>query len=313
MTGRNKGNWPYHEDPHGNWVACANNPCMRHSAGDIMASSPEDAMAKADRLAHPNGPGGYTGPVVVTGWFGPGSDLEERSGDTRPLRNRGTQSYRMDEGMAKAYELAQAHKEKTSKVEEAMKGFVAEPADPPENLARRFETSLDVGGKYDQTKDMEPKDVAKLIRKDVSMLKKAGGLPKGWKVSVKVNHYAWANGFDVTIKRPEGSAPMYRSIRPTDIYDPHNEGEMKKAARDMLEEDTGKRGCSYPEAVQYCRQHPEHKVYTDEADDAYKYVQRITDQYRMTGSSERSMYSRSYHDSYVHLSDDGRGVLVHPA
>ena len=308
MSRKIKGEWPYHEDPHGNWIACSSNPCKLHSGGDIMATSPEDAFAKADRLAHPNGPGGYTGTAVFTGYFGPGSDLEERSGNARPLRERGGQSYRMDEGMTKAYELAKAHREKVRKVEEAMKEFCAEPADPPENLSRRFETSLDVGGKYDETKDMDQKDVAKLIRKDMNLLRKAGGLPKGWKVSVKVNRYAGANGFNVTIKRPEGSAPMYRSIRPTDIYDPHNEGEMKKEARDMLEEDTGKRGCSYPEAVEYCRQHPEHEVRTDDADDAYKYVQRIADQYSMTGSSERSMYSRSHHASYVHMSDDERNV-----
>ena len=61
MTGKNKGDWPYHEDPHGNWVACSSNPCKLHSSGDIMATSPEDAFAKADRLAHPQGEGGLTG------------------------------------------------------------------------------------------------------------------------------------------------------------------------------------------------------------------------------------------------------------
>ena len=47
MTSKNKGTWPYHEDPHGDWKPCHSNPCKLHSGGDIMATSPEDAMAKA--------------------------------------------------------------------------------------------------------------------------------------------------------------------------------------------------------------------------------------------------------------------------
>lgn len=44
-----EGLWPYHRDVNGNWVACGSNPCRLHSGGDIMASSPEDAYAKAHR------------------------------------------------------------------------------------------------------------------------------------------------------------------------------------------------------------------------------------------------------------------------
>ena len=47
MVKKHEGNWPYHETRSGNWAPCASNPCRRHSSGDIMATSPEDAYAKA--------------------------------------------------------------------------------------------------------------------------------------------------------------------------------------------------------------------------------------------------------------------------
>lgn len=47
MSGKHEGEWPYHEDNHGNWRPCNSNPCKLHSGSDIMASSPEDAYAKA--------------------------------------------------------------------------------------------------------------------------------------------------------------------------------------------------------------------------------------------------------------------------
>lgn len=50
MAGRTKsggGDWPYHEDKHGNMVKCRSNPCRRHS-NDIMAASPEEAYRKAN-------------------------------------------------------------------------------------------------------------------------------------------------------------------------------------------------------------------------------------------------------------------------
>ena len=38
------GKWPYHEDPHGNMVRCASNPCSWHSVSEhFMASSDEEA------------------------------------------------------------------------------------------------------------------------------------------------------------------------------------------------------------------------------------------------------------------------------
>lgn len=46
MAGKNKAGWPYHQDPHGNMVPCASNPCTLHGGNDVIASSPEEAEAK---------------------------------------------------------------------------------------------------------------------------------------------------------------------------------------------------------------------------------------------------------------------------
>ena len=62
MTEKTKGNWPYHEDSHGDWKPCHSNPCKLHSGGDIMATSPEDAFAKAHA-----GDGGAAGMSSASG------------------------------------------------------------------------------------------------------------------------------------------------------------------------------------------------------------------------------------------------------
>ena len=36
-------NWPYHEDVHGDLVACSTNPCRLHGGSDVMADSLADA------------------------------------------------------------------------------------------------------------------------------------------------------------------------------------------------------------------------------------------------------------------------------
>lgn len=47
-SGKHAGeNWPYHEDVHGNMVACASNPCSRHGKSEHeFASSPEEAYER---------------------------------------------------------------------------------------------------------------------------------------------------------------------------------------------------------------------------------------------------------------------------
>lgn len=51
--------WPYHRNPHGDMVKCANNPCTRHP-DDIMATSPEEAYAKLMERSASAEPGMHT-------------------------------------------------------------------------------------------------------------------------------------------------------------------------------------------------------------------------------------------------------------
>lgn len=80
-TGGRSGEWPYHENNHGEWVRCESNPCSRHSGGDIMATSPEDAYGKADRMLREQGhaPGLHEGPVTPKPGFAPvGESVADR-------------------------------------------------------------------------------------------------------------------------------------------------------------------------------------------------------------------------------------------
>lgn len=72
MARKTQGEWPYHKDKHGKMVPCQSNPCRRHSGGDIMASSPEEAYLKSESQVSE----------------GLSSKTEETSGnDARPAQN----------------------------------------------------------------------------------------------------------------------------------------------------------------------------------------------------------------------------------
>lgn len=56
------------------------------------------------------------------------------------------------------------------------------------------------GNKYEETKDLDIKEIAKLVRKDIAQAKKEGTLPKNLKVSVKIDRYSMGQSLNVTIK-----------------------------------------------------------------------------------------------------------------
>ena len=277
MTAKTKGEWPYHEDPHGDWVACSSNPCKLHSGGDIMATSPEDAFAKADCMAHPQGGDGLTG------------------GDAAKPKDRGIEAIRR---------LQEDRDNRQARVMEKMQGVYKEPLDdPPDNMKNSYDSSLFVGGKFLETRSLPKGKVATLMRHDIAQLKKAGGIPKGWKVKVKTNHDRNDNDFSLTIIRPAGTAPAYRQIRATDIYDPNGDGESKLDYQVALREDLGVDKYSgdftYEQAEDYCKRHPEIRLNSDEFDDARKYLQDIAGQYKMDGISSRSWGVTEIRDSMV--------------
>ena len=257
MTGKTKGEWPYHEDRHGNWVACSSNPCKLHSGGDIMASSPEDAFAKADRMAHPQGGDGLTGADAV------------KSDD------RGAEAVR---------KLMEDRRNREAKVRENMKSFYKEPvADPPADMKKTWNNRLDIGGKYLETQSLPRGKVASLIRKDITMLKKAGGVPKDWKMKVTTDANSYHDDFHITIIRPAGTTPIYRPLRPTDVYDPNNDGDGYRDYQEELAKEVGTSDYTYDQAVEYCKRHPEHRLYSDEYLESEKHLQDVANQYGMFG------------------------------
>ena len=262
MTAKTKGEWPYHKDPHGNWVACSNNPCKLHSGGDIMATSPEDAFAKADRMTHPQGGEGLTG-----------ADATKH----------------VDKGAEEVRKVVEDRHNRQARVMEKMAGVYKPPvADPPADLKKAWDIELHLGGKYLETQRLPRGKVATLMRHDITQLKKAGGVPKGWKIKTKVDNDPYHSDFYITVTRPAGTAPAYRRIRPTDVYDPDNKGEGRMDYQEELKKEVGTGDYTYDQAVEYCKRHPEHRQYSDEFKDTEKYLQDIADQYYMHGTSAHS-------------------------
>ena len=273
MAKKTKGEWPYHEDPHGNWIACSSNPCKLHSGGDIMATSPEDAYAKADRMAHPQGGDGLTGADAA-----------------KPV----------DRGAEEVRRIVEKRRGHEADVREKMKTFYKEPvADPPEDLKRTYDARLDIGGKYLETQKLPKGKVATLMRRDIAQLKRAGGIPKGWRVKVRTNHVVNDNDFKISIITPEGTAPAYRHVRPSDIYDPDNEGEGKPDYQEDLKKEIGSKDYTYDQAVEYCKRHQDIRLDSDEFEETRKYLQDVANQYSMYGASSRDWDGTAWHDSLV--------------
>ena len=293
MAKKTKGEWPYHEDRHGNWVACSSNPCKLHSGGDIMATSPEDAFAKADRLAHPQGGEGMTG-------------MDDVKAHWR-TKNKGAED---------AYKAAQERSRKRRRSNSAMKGFYEEPlADVPDNLKTGWHHVASVGGKYPETRYMFKGQVAKLMRHDIEQFRKEGGMPKDWDVKVLVRPDKTkgegfkddefnASDFYIIVTRPSGSTPASRSMQTSDIYDPNKEGSKIGAAEDLLDKEVGIRNCSYRNAVDFCESNPDARIPTDERTITEHNLGRIGDQYSMATVNDDLLYVYTRDSDVVFIDED---------
>ena len=61
-----------------------------------------------------------------------------------------------------------------------------------------------IGNKYEDTKKLNLKEIAKLVRNDIKVAKKQGKLPKEVKVSVRTEYYAGGQSLNLTIKNFPG-------------------------------------------------------------------------------------------------------------
>ena len=245
MTGKNKGNWPYHEDPHGNWVACSSNPCKLHSGGDIMATSPEDAFAKAH--ADDNA-GGMTSsaedPSKLIHW--------NREGNREPI---------FGEFQRNAHRMV---------TDDKVKGILRNPVT---NVVDRGNEFFE-GGRYQETKDMSQEEVAKLISSDVDNLKKVGIVPSDWRVKVE----SGAEKFRISVHESGSKTKMLRSITPGDITHDERDG-GDRYLRQAYVKATGDKTYSKEGARLYCANHSDMTEGTTEMDDAAHYIEAAAAQY----------------------------------
>lgn len=62
----------------------------------------------------------------------------------------------------------------------------------------------EIGNKYEETRDLDIKEIAKLVRKDITTGKKMGYLPKELKTSVKIERYAGGQSLRIEVKELGG-------------------------------------------------------------------------------------------------------------
>jgi hypothetical protein len=70
------------------------------------------------------------------------------------------------------------------------------------NMSNAAANDVTIGTKYNR--DLDIKDVAKLVRKDIAAAIKAGKLPEGLKATVRIDRYSMGQSLDVTVNACPG-------------------------------------------------------------------------------------------------------------
>lgn len=110
--------------------------------------------------------------------------------------------YLIDEGLAVGMSEEQCDALWTFMCGNIVKTKVDEIMERREKEEKEFLNTArnEIGNKYEETKDLDVADIAKLVRKDIADAKKSGALPKGLKTSVKISRYAGGQSLRVIIK-----------------------------------------------------------------------------------------------------------------
>lgn len=159
-----------------------------------------------------------------------------------------------------------------------------------------------IGGKADETHGMEQKEVAKLMRKDMTALKKNNSIPSDWKVSIKSQNYSGGNGSDIRISAPADSqTPAYRTMT-WDDYKKGGNNATINAIRDDMQRVNGQWAGdenSFNEFMRTYGNKPEnrerYRVMTDDARNAYATVQAAAMQYGESDTNGMVDYFHSWH------------------
>lgn len=142
-----------------------------------------------------------------------------------------------------------------------------------ERLARRAHT---IGSKYEQTRDLDIAEIAKLIRKDIAATIKNGDLPgkAEMKVTVRISRFSMGQSIDVNAKL------LDRAARVTD---------------------------DNPESVAYGRGYPGSFAYTHEALAIDHKLQAIVDAYNYDNSDSLTDYHENKFYGMVSVTGLGQG------
>lgn len=96
-------------------------------------------------------------------------------------------------------------------------GEFAKAAPDPEPMDEREKNAIEMGyhrgngfkgSRYEETRNLDVKDIAKMLRKDIKAAVKAGKFPKGMKTSVRISRYSGGCSIDVTVKALPESFPL---------------------------------------------------------------------------------------------------------
>lgn len=166
--------------------------------------------------------------------------------------------------------------------------------------------SLFIGGKYDAVKGKDQTEVAKIIRGDMTAMRKNGAIPPDWKVSVRKQTGAWMNGFDVSVKAPADSPiPVYKTPSYDDFNKAMSNWETRRNFSDMLA-DMKHDGFNYEKMTRadynaYMKAHSDrnYRMLTDDARTALKNIQDTVDQYKYSDINGMVDYYRTVFDSRV--------------
>lgn len=166
--------------------------------------------------------------------------------------------------------------------------------------------SLFIGGKYDAVKDKSQTEVAKIIRGDMTAMRKNGAIPPDWKVSVRKQTGAWMNGFDVSIKAPADSPiPVYKTPSYDDFNKAMRNWETRRHYSNMLAdmEHDGFNSATMTRADYnaYMKAHSDrnYRILTDDARTALKNIQDTVDQYKYSNINGMVDYFHTVFDSRV--------------
>lgn len=129
------------------------------------------------------------------------------------------------------------------------------------------------GSKYDATRGLDIKEIAKLVRADIKQAIKSGRLPKGTKTGVKIDRYSMGCSLNISIKSIPGTIFNPNYVAATQSFTDYHNDEASEVRRTEGQ-------------------------YTQDVDSALKTLETIAHAYDRNNSDSMSDYS----DVRFHLS-----------